>query len=207
MMSPRKDLVGQRFGRLLVVKEEGRTKRKSVLWGCLCDCGNYTIVISGSLQSGATTSCGCYGREARLVANFSHGMTGTKIRGAYGGMLYRCYNETSNMYHNYGGRGIEVCDRWLGEGGFTNFMKDMGDPPSNKHQIDRIDNNGKYEPINCRWVTPKENCRNTRRNVYLTFRGKTQCISAWAEELDIHPRKISAGLKKGLSLEEILLIR
>ena len=204
LMSPRKDLIGMRFGRLLVVKEEGRTKEKSVLWGCLCDCGNYTIVISGSLQSGATTSCGCYGAEARRASRLKHGMSGTKMHYTYVGILHRCYNKNSNVYHNYGGRGISVCDEWVGPEGLINFVRDMGVPPSDKHQIDRINNDGPYSPENCRWVTSKENCRNTRRNINITFNGKNQCVAAWAEETGVNSNRIYDELKKGLTLEQIL---
>lgn len=105
-----------------------------------------------------------------------------------------------HFYRHYGGRGIRVCDQWLGEDGFVRFLTDMGPAPSAKHTLDRYpDNDGNYEPQNCRWATPKEQGRNTRRNRLLTrpSDGKTQCLSAWVEELGISVvgimKRINAG--------------
>lgn len=99
----------------------------------------------------------------------------------------RCLNHNEPNYKNYGARGIKICDRWLV---FTNFLADIGEPPSAKHQIDRYpNNNGNYEPGNCRWATRSENMRNTRGNHLITFNGKTQCLTAWAEELKL-PRRL-----------------
>ncbi len=105
-------------------------------------------------------------------------------------MVQRCYDVGKSNYRYYGGRGIRVCERWQGKDGFVNFLADMGEKPTPKHTIDRHPNkDGDYEPGNCRWATMKEQSRNTRRNRMLNFQGKTQCVSAWEEELGF-PRDV-----------------
>lgn len=118
-------------------------------------------------------------------------------------MRYRCLNKNHPRYSNYGGRGIFVCERW--KDSFVNFLADMGERPSKNHSIDRIDTNGNYEPSNCRWATRSEQNSNTRVNIYLTFNGKTQCISAWAKETKIHKDTIRFRVvKAGWSTEKAL---
>jgi hypothetical protein len=119
-------------------------------------------------------------------------------------MIDRCYNGNASYYPKYGGRGIKVCDRWLGDKGFQNFLEDMGRKPSPKHSIDRIDNNAGYSPENCRWATAKEQGRNTRWNVNFTYAGKTQCIEAWAEEFRINSATLSGRIRRGWSFERAL---
>jgi len=116
--------------------------------------------------------------------NTTHGLSNTPIEHVYRGMLVRCYKEEDRFYKDYGGRGIYVCDRWLGKEGLGNFFKDMGERPEG-YQIDRIDNDGPYSPENCRWATKKENARNKRSTKFVTFNGKTQSLPDWAEELNI----------------------
>ena len=101
------------------------------------------------------------------------------------GIKRRCYKETCKAYPRYGGRGIKVSDRWLGEHGFENFLADMGNRPSKKHSIDRIDVNGNYEPSNCRWATDLEQGEHRRSNVYLTYNGETHKIADWARILGV----------------------
>jgi len=115
-------------------------------------------------------------------------------------MLARCHYTNAINYHRYGGRGVTVCDRWLK---FGNFLADMGRKPSPKHSIDRTDNEGNYEPGNCRWATAKEQCRNTRRNRTLTHDGKTMCMAAWAEKLGITWATLSWRIKHGWSPDRI----
>lgn len=163
----RVDLLGHRFGRLVVIKFHGKNERRSALWECLCDCGNTKVVMGQSLRSGATQSCGCLNREInRAKPNRRiHGQAGgaksvrTQAYRCWANMIQRCTNPNAYRYINYGGRGIKVCERWKN---FTSFLEDMGEPPP-KYQIDRIDNEGHYEPTNCRWVTQKENCASGRR--------------------------------------------
>lgn len=112
-------------------------------------------------------------------------------------MRIRCYDRSCDMYHNYGGRGITVCDRWRES--FANFLEDMGRKPGRLYEIDRINNDGNYEPGNCRWATRKQNIRNTRVNRMLTLNGVTKCAAEWAEELGLSYQMIMKRLERGHS--------
>lgn len=130
----------------------------------MCDCGNKTIVSTGNLKNGTTKSCGCYQREYQAKRGrknfYKHGLSNHPLYPTWSTMKSRCYNKNNISYKNYGARGIKVCDRWLNS--FENFLKDMGEKPSDKHSLDRIDINGDYEPSNCRWATPEEQAINKR---------------------------------------------
>ena len=145
------DLAGRKYARLDVMSYAGK-KGKKPQWLCHCECGRTTVVQSSHLKSGNTSSCGC-SRSAR-------GMTGSRERRTWSAMKTRCYNKNWHAYENYGGRGIAICDRWLES--FESFYADMGDKPTPNHSIDRINNDGNYEPDNCRWATSSEQNRNQR---------------------------------------------
>ena len=187
------DLTGQRFGRLTVIE---RAKdyvqpngRHIVMWLCKCDCGNTCEVRSANLQRGATVSCGCFGKEQRAKANIKHHKTNTKIYGVWSGMVQRCTNPKTINYHNYGGRGITVCDEWLHD--FRAFYDwAMANGYKDDLTIDRIDSNGNYEPSNCRWATRTEQNNNTRRNHFITYNGKTQTLAQWAKEYNIPYKRL-----------------
>lgn len=163
-MSRVKDITGQRFERLLVIRRDGSDKNGQACWLCQCDCGN-TVTVSGKLlRSGNNRSCGCIRRERTIEMNTTHGlsMDGEKKSNLFQrwmGMKNRCYNPKNDHYHRYGGRGISVCDEWLND--FQSFYDwSMSNGYKKKLQIDRIDNDGNYCPENCRWVTNKKNARN-----------------------------------------------
>jgi len=147
------DLQGHVFDRLTVKRFAGKKNGKT-LWECLCLCGETTTVMTGNLRSRRTKSCGCLQASNRT----KHGMAGTKIYHVWRHMLDRCNKETHDCYHNYGGRGISVCERWKS---FINFYSDVGDV-SKGLSIDRINNNGNYEPNNIRWATAQEQIQNSR---------------------------------------------
>jgi hypothetical protein len=175
MTSNLHDLTGMRFGRYVVLHRHG-TSWRPVKWVCRCDCGTVKPVGAIGLKSGGSKSCGCLQKE--LLAKRStgqrhtrtHGMNGTPEYRAWDSMLTRCNNPKSKPYPRYGGRGIKVCDRWRK---FENFLADMGPRPSKDLSLDRIDNDGNYEPGNCRWATIKEqnnnksNCRHLRQGSML----------------------------------------
>lgn len=192
------NLAGQKFGRWTVISFAGKSASKNHRWLCCCDCGTEQVVQAGCLNYGATKSCGCLRRELYTT----HGMSKHPIFNAWRDMLARCATLSHKSFHNYGGRGIKVCPRWLNS--FENFYADMGDRPSEKHSLDRINNDGNYEPGNCKWSTQREQTRNTRRNRRLTFRGKTQCVTAWAEELGVSITAIRDRLSRGWSDERAL---
>jgi hypothetical protein len=123
--------------------------------------------------------------------------------GSYFCMVQRCHYTTSRDYPRYGGRGIKVCDRWRGRGGFARFLEDMGPRPEG-HTIDRIDNDGEYTPENCRWATHLEQNNNRQHNVTVTLHGATMTVGTWAYLLDIHPTVIHARLKRGDAPERAL---
>lgn len=131
-----------------------------------------------------------------------HGMTGTPEYASWYAMRRRCTNPANGAWPDYGGRGIKVCDRWLNDP--RAFLEDMGTKPSRAHQIDRIDNDGNYEPGNCRWVLPTENNRNQRSNVNLTFRGQTKVLTDWCAELGLNLTTVRCRLRGGWSVEEAL---
>lgn len=196
------DLTGQRFGRLVVIGKEPNDKWGHVPWLCLCDCGKEKIIHGSHLKSGHTKSCGCLLKKGN---NYKHGHSTTikvsKTYESWAHIIQRCINFNHKDYHNYGGRGIKVCQSWIK---FENFLADMGKRPKD-HQIDRINNNKGYCRSNCRWVTAKTNNRNKRNNIFITYKNKTQLLIEWAEEFGMHYRTLYARIfRYGWSIQKSL---
>lgn len=145
-------MIGEKYNKLVAKKYLGTNKRRQKMYLFICDCGNTKIASGIEVRANRVKSCGCLLKK--------HGKSGTKIYDVYHNMLDRCYNPKVESYKNYGGRGIKVCKGWRES--FINFFEDMGERPFSNAQLDRINNGGDYEPKNCRWVTPSQNCT-TRR--------------------------------------------
>lgn len=172
-------LKGQKFGRLTVLERCGTTKWGNCIWKCKCDCGSIVEVPSANLRNGRTNSCGCLRKEMMRDKHIVHGKSchrnGQKTHPIYNtwmGMKARCFNPNSECYSSYGGRGITVCDEWSISNGWKKGLT-----------LDRINNNGGYSPTNCRWTTMKTQNNNKRNLRLITYNGKTQTLTAWANEL------------------------
>jgi hypothetical protein len=195
-MRPRKDLTGQKFGRWTVISPADNRQ-----WNCVCECGVEKPVFSVHLLRGNSKSCGCYNRERHTKHGHGRaGQTSPEYK-AWTAMVRRCSDPHTQMYSEYGGRGIKVCDRWQD---LAAFMSDMGPRPSPQHSIDRIDNDGDYEPSNCRWATSKEQMNNRRCSRFLTFAGRTQTLAQWATEKGVGWHVIDCRIKRGWSVERAI---
>ena len=176
MQGKRTDLNGHRFGRLVVVADAGAQWRSPrvayALWHCRCDCGNEITAQARMLKRGRLLSCGCL----RIYHGHNHRGKRSKTYRAWVNMISRCSNPNIGCYRDYGGRGIQVCDRWYT---FSNFLADMGECPPGR-MLERLDNNGDYTTINCCWATPIEQANNKRNNRHILFRGKTMSIAELA---------------------------
>lgn len=186
-------LKGKRFGFLEVLEETSKRVHRAVMWLCKCHrCGELCEVAGRDMKNGNVQSCGCVRKEHIRTLKLSHGMADTPENRIYRGLKARCNNKKNPAYPDYGGRGVVVCERW--QESFENFYEDMGPRPSPKHSLDRSDNDGNYEPSNCRWVTrsvqnsnqrKREGCTSKYKYVY-----KSTAAGKWQTQL---PNKKSVG--------------
>ena len=162
----KEDLTGKTYGKLLVVRRNGSNDRGHPLWRCKCDCGAVVDVPGGQLRNGTSKSCGCWRKEFSVVTKTTHGKASkdwsrrSRTYSIWNAMRQRCHNPNQPHYSRYGGRGIEVCEEWRRS--FVAFYSDMGDPPTDSHTIDRINNDDGYHKGNCRWATRQEQQKNKR---------------------------------------------
>ncbi len=202
------DLTECRFGRLVVLHYTGK-KEAAHTWLCRCDCGKDVVVFGSNLPRGNTKSCGCLHSEVTIQGHTIHGYnraTGPAPEySSHQGLLSRCYNPKNISYHLYGGRGVRVCERWRNGDGiksaFECFIADMGLKPSKRHSIDRMDNNGNYEPGNCRWATPQEQSSNTRRNTIVVFRGEQMILAQAIRVAKLNHFTVMNRLRRGWGME------
>lgn len=200
-MGKTNNLTNRRFGRLVALEINGK-RRSYNTWLCKCDCGNYHTVTTTHLMGGYTNSCGCLAKEVAASKFLTHGMKGTPEYEAWSGMKTRCYNINEEYYYNYGGRGIQVCQRWLHS--FENFLIDMGRRPSKNHSLDRFpDNDGDYGPDNCRWATRKEQSGNKRTNRWIDHAGERLTLQGWSEKTGISKANLWYYLKRHTLAEAI----
>ena len=196
------DLTGQRFGRLTVIKRSGN-KGKDSAWLCVCACGNEHIVSTTNLKNGHSTSCGCLKREYVRNKSLIHGQSNTHIYYIWATMIQRCTNPKCKPYEHYGARGITVCEEWRD---FNNFYKwSISSGYQDGLSIERIDVDGNYSPQNCEWICRGDQQRNKRNNHLITYDGKTQTVSQWAEERKMPYWRLYARLTKShWSIEKAL---
>lgn len=199
------DYIGKTYNKLTILnfetpedyknKKTGYIQKQHVVT-CKCNCGNLWTGKLQNIKRETTTSCGCY-KTKTLKENprgKTHGLVNTSEYYSWNAMKNRCLNKNAPNYHNYGGRGITVCDRW--KDSFENFYTDMGSKPKKGYSIDRIDNNGNYEPNNCKWSSQKEQTNNQRTNKLLTYKNKIQTLSQWCEELNLNRDTVIERLNK-----------
>lgn len=189
------DATGSVFGRLTAKYYAG-----NATWLCHCECGKSKVVPYKQLSRGQTKSCGCLMIDRTKEANTKHGKKGTRIYRIWNGMLTRCRNPKSKDYGRYGGRGIEVCERWKK---FENFYADMGDPNPGQ-TIERINNDGNYTAANCRWASLLEQANNRRNNINVEFAGTNLTASQWDRKLDRFRGTTARRVRQGLSVTSVM---
>jgi hypothetical protein len=197
-MTRKLDLTGIRFGRLVVLRQAESAKSGGIRWECLCDCGNGTVVFRSALGR-HTNSCGCLMVENRKTMNITHGMCGSPEYVAFSSMRDRCNNSNDPAWPRYGGRGIQVKFRNLEE-----LVAHIGKRPSAIYSIDRIDNDGHYEPGNVRWATRSEQRNNRRDSVLYELNGVRDTMKGWASKIGIRPSSVAYRIKAGWPIADAL---
>lgn len=194
------DLSNRKFNRLTVGKKIKKDKNNVIQWECFCDCGNKLYVYASALKNGKTKSCGCLQKEHYLSSpGKKHGLHGSKEYKIWDAMIQRCHNQNNKAYHNYGGRGIFVCSEW--KNSFKNFYNDMGPRPSDKHSIERKNNNKGYDPENCIWADKYTQANNTSRNKYFSLYGKTLTLTQWSRELGVSYDRLRDYIRRGYNFQ------
>lgn len=203
------DIVGLRFGRLIVMRRYGTyispAGAKHVQWECLCDCGNTTVTTTGRLKSGNTQSCGCLKKERASHANRTHGASGTRLHRIWKGIKARCSNKNNPQYKDYGGRGISICDAWRQSyDAFRSWAVENG--YDDNLTIERMDVNGNYCPENCKWITLQEQQDNRRNTVRITSGDVVRTAKEWAEATGIPYNTIRGRFYRGYSTQDVLSV-
>lgn len=203
------DLTGQKFGTLTVIEFSHR-KNNRTYWICKCDCGTVKVYRADFLKGKGFHSCGCVSKEksrerCRELGHKTrtHGMSNTRLYKIYSNMKDRCYRKSCKAYKYYGARGITIHKEWLDD--FENFYKwSISHGYKGNLTIDRIDNDGNYEPSNCRWVDMKAQANNTRKNVKITYKNKTQTLKEWADKLGMTYTQLHHRYERGWELDKMM---
>ena len=197
-----RDLTGMRYGRLTVI-ERAENQGRRVMWRCLCECGEEIITRGEHLTSGRTQSCGCYNKERSSQYHTKHGESQTRLHVEWRKIKYRCSNPNNDRWDDYGGRGIEVCQKWRDS--FEAFRDwALANGYRDDLTIDRKDVNGNYCPENCRWITNQEQQHNRRNNHYITFNGETHTITEWARIYGLSENGLVHRIRRGWEIERAL---
>lgn len=199
------DLTNQKFGRLIVIKRMENNKFNQVQWLCKCDCGNETIVTANTLKTKNTRSCGCLKKEQDKIniAKKTHNMSNTRLYNIWRGMKSRCNCSTNKKHKFYYDKGIKVCDEW--KNNFINFYNwAINNGYKEDLTIDRINNDGNYEPNNCRWATYAEQNNNQSNNIKINYKGKEWKIKELSEKYNIKRATLCDRLKRGWTIQKAL---
>lgn len=192
-----KNLVGKKFGKLLVLEKYKNSKNGRTQWLCKCDCGNFSVVKTYRLTTGQTLSCGCKKFESH---NKKHGMKNTRIYSIWCGMKKRCYNHNDKKYKSYGAVGIEVCEEWKSD--FESFYNwSIKNGYSENLTIDRINLKGNYSPENCRWITNLDQQNNKSNNVFIEYNGEVKTISEWCRKYNKNYKRVYNRIVHGVDFE------
>lgn len=194
------DITGMKFNLLTAIEFVSIGNEYQYFWKFKCDCGNFKIIKKSPVTRGITRSCGCIRKEEAKKATKTHGLTNSRIYKTWDGMIQRCTNPKTPSYKWYGARGISVCKDWFV---FENFYKDMGDRPIGM-SLDRINNDGNYEPLNCKWSTSKEQALNKRTTVKVKFNGASVSLSELCKNFSIKYSVVKKRLGRGWSLNDAL---
>lgn len=210
-MAAFRNLVGHVFGYFVVIQPNGwrtaNSGKRTSIWLCQCHCGKTAVYDASKIHSktmyGGTPSCGCMKHKTMSDKLKKHGLRQRSEYRIWALILQRCNNKNNPAFDRYGGRGISVCERWHK---FTAFYADVGPRPTPKHSIDRINNNGNYEPGNVRWATAAEQANNTRTSVVLTLGDRSMTASQWSLVVGISAKTIGSRKRRGWSDEDALTI-
>lgn len=199
-----KDISGLTFGKLLVIKMNGRVVTPcgsiKTTYECLCECGNLVTVKRSNLVNFYTKSCGCLISKVLIERNFKHGMANSPEYKTWQNMLSRCLNPNVSHYKDYGGRGIKVCEKWASS--FEEFYLSLGDRPKGT-SLDRINPNGNYDPNNCRWANKITQARNKRESRNIEYKGESKPLKEWSDLLGINYYTLHSRLYRlNKSIEE-----
>ena len=202
-MSAVSNLIGNRYGRLLVLARAENSKANKARWLCRCDCGIEKVIFATALVGGLSKSCGCLNNEVRGKASVTHGLRKHPLYPVWNDMKCRCRNKTHHAYKFYGARGVTVCDEWRTS--FKAFYTwAMANGYKSGLEIDRRDNSLGYSPSNCRWTTRAEQARNRNVCVLKTINGVTKTVGEWADVHGLKQSTVHGRLKRGWSIQESL---
>lgn len=197
------DLTGQRFGKWIVLKQAPTGKHRETRWYCRCDCGKERNIDGDSLRRGQSKGCRSCHTSRRNTMNIKHGQTKTRLYGIRRGMISRCENPNEPAYKNYGGRGIKICPEWRKD--FTAFRKwALEHGYKDNLTIDRINNDGNYEPENCHFIIKAAQYRNTRNNRLVRIGNETKSLAEWAEETGINYSTLRARVRRNCPEHRLL---
>lgn len=204
-------MIGTRYGMLQIIGVSQSEKGNTTYAKCKCDCGNIVKILPFLLFRGERKSCGCAKTNNPMLSNssstscgnFKDGRTKHNLYGVWKQMIDRCENPSAKHYDRYGGRGIKVCEEWKDFWKFVEWSDSVGGRPK-KYSLDRINNDGNYEPSNCRWASQFVQTRNTSRNFIIEYNGVSKTVTDWGIELGINPQTITNRINRGWDIKRAL---